>query len=341
MSHIDFQDFIQEQKPKKCILLYHWDCDGIASAAQFLNFIEEVSPETEVVLMTPTLNRYFLDEEEFQGIAALGADGLLTTDINFPPEVIDRLEKDVPQIFVFDHHTQTANIHKPGVQDVNYPGCSMLVNDYLMKPLSLVGILGMVGDQEDKIKERADFFPQIQEMMKEHSLEFDDVQRITKLVDTMYMVGDVKGIEYAVQLLREDPKDALTDQRFADAEKKLKTDMKNELDAHMDEMTSTTGTKLCIQYITATSNIISEVTRARAKQFPDAFIISSQTVGKEAIAYVRTRVEGTDLSSIVESARAKGYNAGGKPEVAGVVLPAEELKEYMDGLISDVIALMP
>lgn len=341
MQKLDFQEYIQQEQPEKLVLLYHWDTDGIASAAQFLNVVSGASPNTQVTLMTPTLNHYYLDEEEFQRIAAVGAQALLTTDINFPLDVIERLEKEVPHVFVFDHHTQTAGINRPGVQDTSYPGCSMLVNDYLMQPLSLVGVLGMVGDQEDKIKERADFYPQVEEMMKEHHLSFDDMQRITKLVDGMYMVGDTVGVEYAVGVLREDPKRVLTDERFAAAEQQLQVEMERELGKEIEHLEDSPTHELLLQEIDSTANIISEVTRARAKEFPSAFIISTQVAGNDGIVYVRSRVPGVDLSPLVAYAREKGYNAGGKPEVAGAVLPAEDLEQYLDELIGEVMAIMP
>lgn len=337
MAHKDFQEYIEEEKPEKFLLMYHWDTDGIACAALFLDYIKEVSPDTEVVLMHPTINNYFLTEREFTHVDALDVDGMLTTDINYPLDVIERLERLVPNVFVFDHHSQTANIDRPGMQDTEYPGCSMMVNDYLMKPLSLTAVLGMVGDQEDRIKERTDFFPQIEEMMKEHDLSFDDVQQITKLLDTMYIVGESEGLEYAIELLRKDPKAALTDERLLANEKRIHEEYSRECAKEMKDL----GTGMLYMRIESDLSLISEVTRAKAKEHPDNIIITDQSWGELASFYVRRRNAPIDLGIVVDAAREKGYNAGGKPEVAGVVIPTADLDTFRSEVEALIKGLIP
>lgn len=321
MPHPDFQEWMKSTQPKKFVLLYHWDYDGLACAAQFLDFIDSVSPETEIVHMLPTINNYFLTEEEFKQIEDLGCDGLLTTDINFGPDVIDRLESIVPQLFVFDHHAQTANIDKPGMQDQSYPGCSMMVSDYLSRPMSLVGVLGMVGDQEDRIVEYTEFYPMVEQMMNEHGLSFDEMQRITKLVDTMYMVGDEDGFQYVIELLRDDPQKALTDERLLENDRRIEEAMEKWAAEDMEAV----GDSILNMSIDSPMSLISEVTRAKAKANPDKLIVTDQVWGDDASFYVRRRNVDIDLGCVVDLARSKGFNAGGKPEVAGVVLPASEV----------------
>jgi nanoRNase/pAp phosphatase (c-di-AMP/oligoRNAs hydrolase) len=332
MSHPDFQEWIKSNQPKKFVLLYHWDYDGIACAAQFIDFIEQASPETEIVHMLPTINNYFLTDKEFQQIKDMQCDGLLTTDINFGADVIDRLEDIVPQLFVFDHHAQTADIDKPGMQDQSYPGCSMMVSDYLSRPMSLVGVLGMVGDQEDRIVEYTDFYPMVEQMMQEHDLSFDQMQRITKLIDTMYMVGDQDGFQYAIELLRANPLNALTDERLLENDRRIEEAMKKWAAHEMDAV----GDQILSMSIDSQMSLISEVTRAKAKANPDTLIVTDQVWGEDASFYVRRRNVDIDLGCVVDLARSKGFNAGGKPEVAGVVLPASEV----DALRAEVIELL-
>lgn len=321
MPHPDFQEWMKATQPKKFVLLYHWDYDGLACAAQFLDFIDSVSPDTEIVHMLPTINNYFLTEAEFKQIEDLGCDGLLTTDINFGPDVIDRLESIVPQLFVFDHHAQTADIDKPGMQDQSYPGCSMMVSDYLSRPMSLVGVLGMVGDQEDRIVEYTEFYPMVEQMMQETGLSFDEMQRITKLVDTMYMLGDEDGFTYVIELLRDDPQKALTDERLLENDRRIEEAMEKWSAAEMEAV----GEHILNMSIDSPMSLISEVTRAKAKANPEKLIVTDQVWGDDASFYVRRRNVDIDLGCVVDLARSKGFNAGGKPEVAGVVLPASEV----------------
>ena len=98
--------------------------------------------------MHPTINLFFLTDAEYQRIDDMGVDAVVVMDINFPPDVFERLEA-ITTLYVFDNHSQTANIDKPGVQDTSYPSASILIAEYLMRPLDLLGISGMIGDQED------------------------------------------------------------------------------------------------------------------------------------------------------------------------------------------------
>jgi single-stranded DNA-specific DHH superfamily exonuclease len=332
----DFQATIKERQPRKVLVLHHWDTDGLACAAMLLDAIEQWSPATEVALMHPTINNYFLTMTEYEYIHQLKVDVIVTVDINFPLDVIERLEE-AAQTFVFDHHAQTANIQRPGVQSTMYPGCSMLLNDYLMQPLSLVSVLGMVGDLEDRIKDRSDFYPQVEEMMKQHGLTFDQIQRITKLIDTMYMVGDDEGLEYAITLLRRQPADALIDARLLEHEQELKEAMAEATSQPMQEV----GPHIRYMPIESEYSLTSEVTRAKSRQYPDHIIVTDQRRGEDATLYVRRRRAPIDLGCVVDAARAKGYNSGGKPEVAGVVLPAHALDAFRQEVFALLMQVLP
>lgn len=337
MVRVDFQEYIEQQQPKKLLLLYHWDTDGLACAALFMNYVQAVSPNTEIIPMHPTINNYFLLEHEYAFIQENAPSALLTTDINFPPDVIEKLESLVPHVFVFDHHSQTANIKRSGVQDPNYPGCSLLVNDYLMQPLSLVSVLGMVGDQEERIKEYPKFYPQVEEMMKEHALTFEQVLRITKLIDTAYIIGDTEGLVYAITVLKQDAVAALTDARLLENERLIATELERESGKKMEEV----APHVFYMPIESKMNLISEVTRAKSRQHSEDIIITDHKRAHDASLYVRRRNYSIDLGVIVDFARSKGYNAGGKPEVAGVVLPLDAVdafrKEVIELLASQTV----
>jgi len=319
----DFRQTIVTTQPWKVVLLHHWDTDGIASAALLLDEIAVASPDTQTLLMHPTINNYFLTMTEYEYIHAQKPDVIVTVDINFPLDVIERLEG-IAQLFVFDHHIQTANIHRPGIQSVVYPGCSMLISEYLQKPLSLVSVLGMVGDQEDRIKDRSDFFHHVEEVMRMHDLSFDQIQRMTKLIDTAYMVGDDAGLPVAIELLRKSPLDVLTDPRLLENEQELAEAMDQALSEPMQEV----GPFIRYMPIQSEYSLTSEVTRSKSRQYPDQVIVTDQRRGEEATLYVRRRRAPIDLSCVVDLARSKGFNAGGKPEVAGVVLPERALDAF-------------
>lgn len=333
MSHPDFKEIVTAGTAgglKKLIILHHWDTDGLASAAMFLDYMEKAAPDVEVVLMNPTINNYFLLESEYEWIQNQQADVLLTTDINFPVDVIDRLDEIVPQVFVFDHHSQTAHINRPGVQDTSYPGCTLLVSEYLGRELDLTAVSGAVGDQEDKITEWSDWWPKIEAVLDNAQLDFDAALKLTKMVDTTYMVGSTEQLHYAIQLIRTDITAALSDERFLANEELIQAEFSRELDKEMEHI----GEYILFQPIESTLSLISEVTRARAKSNPDAVIVTQQQWGEMSSFYVRRRNKNIDLGQVVDMARAKGYNAGGKPEVAGVVLPTDAVDAFREETIA-------
>lgn len=341
----DIQQCIS-QHPRTVLLIHHWDTDGVASAALMRQYITEHSAQTEVTLYHPTINLYFLTEEQYGWIEQQRFDVIICVDLNFPLDVFQRLQTLAPQLFVFDHHVQTAELHLPGVQDASYPGASQLVADQLMLPLSLVSVLGMVGDQEDAIQQWEKFYPMVVQVMKETGMTFDQLQRLTKLLDTMYIVGDDEGLAYAIALLHGTDNavaESIThDQRLLQAEKTIAAEKETVLAEKMEDASCGTATKIYYQEIEARSNIISEVTRARAKQFPNDVIMTTHHIGNDfANVYVRTRRQDIDLSPLVMFARSKGLNAGGKKEVVGTILPQEQLEEYVDGLTGEVMKLLP
>lgn len=329
MSKIDFRTYIEEEKPKKLALIHHWDTDGLASAAILLEYLATASPKTAVVLSHPAISNYVLTEGEYGKIADQAPHAIITVDLNFPLEVIERLEKIQKPIFVFDHHSQTAEIHRPGVQSTRYPGCSFLLHEYMKQPISLLSILGMVGDQEERIQTRSDFYPQVKQMMDAHHLSFDKILRITKLIDTVYMVGDDEGFASVIDLLRKDPQKALTDQRLLQNEQKLQQTITQAAHAPLKEM----APHLFFLSFQSPFHVISEVTRQKSRQHPDDLVMVEQQRGDSTILYVRRRNLPIDLGSVVELARSHGYNSGGKPEVAGIVLPTREAEQFRQQLI--------
>lgn len=334
--HIDFQEYIQKEQPKKIIVLHHWDTDGLVCAGLFLDYFDKAAPEMEVVLMNPTINNYFLVEKEYEWIKEQNAEVLLTTDINFPVDVIERLEDIVPQVYVFDHHSQTAHIDRPGVQNTKYPGCTMLVNDYLMLPMSLTGVLGAVGDQEERIVENTEFYPMIEQVMQDAGLSFEETLRITKLIDTSYIIGKEEDLHYAIELIRDNPAKALTDERLLANDERIKTEFDREVAKEMEAITE----NIVYMPIESELSLISEVTRAKAREHEDLVVVTQQTWGEMSSFYVRRRTVDIDLGVIVDMARGKGFNAGGKPEVAGVVIPTAELDQFREEVFATLKELV-
>lgn len=199
-----------------------------------------------------------------------------------------------------------------------------------MMPLNLRSVIGAIGDQEDRITEWTEHMPQIEQVLEDEELTLEEAIRITKKADTSYIIGTQEDIGYSIQVLRADPKRALTDERFKKNEEQIAQAFDTAVQQPLQELAPE------IQHLSIDSSLslISEVTRALSRQHPADCILTDQVWDTGyASMYARRRDMDIDLGIIVEEARKRGYNAGGKPEVAGVVLPATEVESFRSVMV--------
>lgn len=325
MSHPDFLTYCRTARPRTIVLLYHWDCDGLASAAMVQQALAILPWNGTLHLLHPQINYYFLTPRELEHIRALAPDVIVTVDLNFSQDVIFALEQCVKNIFVFDHHEQTAKINKPGLQDPTVPGCSFLLASALRQPQSLIAVLGMIGDQEDRLASAFPaFYTIVERVLAQEGLDFATALRITKRIDMLSMIGDHKALEYGIALLRDDPRRALSDPRLNEYANMLAA----ELTRWETAMLHDDGMGVFYGSLDSPYHILSEITRRQAKKYSDHIIICDQHLGEWSNLYVRTRRGDIDLSFLVDIARKRGYNAGGKKEVAGILLPLQDFSSF-------------
>src|SRR3989339_947256 len=326
---MDFKDYCQKNQPAKVLLVHHWDCDGLCCSVLFKQFFKKYYPQTQLELTMPTINNYFLLTAEYQRIKEFNSEVLIVTDINFELKIIEELEKICPSVFVFDHHAQTAHIHRPGKQDTVYPACSMLVAEYFNQADSLLAILGMIGDQEDRLQGNEKFFPKVEQAINQYGISLQQLLKITHLADTAYIRGKLSDVYYVLDLLLQDPTAILKNERLLANEDLIKKEIDREIQKEMQ----TVGQHLLYQNIASAMNIISPIARAKSRQHPHDIVMIDQVNGLTANIYLRHRQENLDLGKVVAQARGHGYNAGGKAEVAGIILPAAEATSFKQEII--------
>lgn len=308
----------------KGLLVYHWDTDGVTSAALLLNFLAQHKAGWQIDLLHPSIGNYFLVADEYERIRAGKYDLIVSVDLNFMPKTIEDLEQLAPTVMVFDHHIQTRDIKRPGKQDTSFPGNSFLVNSVLENPLNVTAILGMVGDQEEKLTERTDFYPFVDLALQGTGKVFEDVLRLTKLIDTNYITLDSAGLERMIALVRKDPLPLLEDPILLEKQRLI--------DQTLLKAQTVTGTpvgKYGLEFnLESPLHLLSEYTRALSRRFPDNIVMVTQMHPTYANIYLRRRNLPFDLSPFVDLARAQGFNAGGKVEVAGLIIPLDKHPEF-------------
>ena len=78
--------------------------------------------------------------------------------------------------------------------------------------------------------------------------------------------------------------------------------------------------------------IISGVTRRLSREYPDRLIVTLDR--SNGNIYLRRKDLDLDLSPLIKLAQERGFNAGGKEEVVGIILPGS----YIDSFLADLIS---
>ena len=319
-----------DQLQGKGLLIHHWDTDGICSAKLVLDKLGEKITTNK----TPTLGNYFLTEEELN--ECKGFDFVIVVDMSLPEENILTLAKE-STVLIFDHHLgkviKEVFHHNPvikGEDPDEYPSASWIVNDYLKNEVNLYGLLGIIGDHEQKIKKNPRFSKIIDSFCKEHNLTFDNLHKMAYLIDSNYKKGDKKAVEQAPYYLIDHPgHEAILDN--ATWNNNLK-ELDEEINSILEESPDKTNS-IIMKTMNTKSNIISTITRKLAwTNNQDAVVVNKGYFDTEDQLYVRTIDH--DMQPMIKKGKEYGFKCGGKKEVLGAILPKEKTESFVNEIIN-------
>lgn len=322
-----------EIKGDNGLLLHHWDADGMSSAAILLRHLEG-----SYATFTPTIGNYYLCERDQEEIRDLRPDHVIVADMALPKESIEYL-KSYGDVYIFDHHLQERHDvelhHNPiisGETPENYPSTTWVVSEFLnMKP-DLLTLLGAFGDRETKLKENPGVMKTIEPLLKSFQVSFDDLLKSVYMIDTLHKKGDRKGVSGMPWFLMEvtHPEELLNRE---DLMENLNV-LEERIEAESERPLNSLKEGVFHLEMDTPYNIISTVTRRIAWSLSDEDIVmvtnSSFQPGETQI-YVRGPIK--DSKSIIEHARSKGYSAGGKSDVIGMVVPSEKEKDIVKTIL--------
>jgi single-stranded DNA-specific DHH superfamily exonuclease len=319
-----------EQLKGKGLLIHHWDTDGICSAKLLINKLNDRITTN----ITPTLGNYFLTEEELQ--QCKGFDFIIVADMSLPEENILTLAKE-SKVLIFDHHLgkeiKQVFHHNPVIKGEDpsiYPSASWIVNEYLNNPVTLHGILGIIGDHEQKIKQNKTFFKKIETFCKEQNLTFDNLLSMVYLIDSNYKKGDKKAVEQAPYYLLNHPtaKEILTNERWQKNLRELNDEIDSILSEPLDNIDD-----IIMKKMNTKSNIISTITRQIAwKHDQNTIVVNTGYFKDEDQLYVRTIHQ--DMKPLIQKGKEYGFKCGGKKEVLGAILPKQKTDEFIEEIIT-------
>lgn len=317
------------------LILHHWDCDGICSAVLLYKYLKKINNKIKVDFFLPKIGNYFIDDIDRKSIIKKDPNTLFIVDMALPKDDILRLKKDISCIHIFDHHKQDKILevnHINPFTDNNYssldfPSAGWVINDYFNKPQNILSVLGAIGDQEEKVKNNIG----VERIIEENGLSFDKCVEITKSIDSCYVLNDIDGIkDNMVFLINNNDNQIIglinSDRLLGNREKVVK-----EINMIVNsEQKVLEKEKIIIKEIETDYHIISDITRTLSKKYDSyVIIVINRSSNSMSNIYFRTKINDINLYNVMDLALKKGYKAGGKKEVAGIILPEKEVNKFI------------
>lgn len=309
----------------RVLLIHHWDTDGLCSAALLLDYFGRDDIDT----WTPLLGTFYLLPEHIK--MAQGFDHVIVCDMALPAENIRQIAKKT-RVTVIDHHHQDPieeiehiNPVAHGASGDSYPSNTWVIKEHLSLPLSLKIILGYVGDREQKIMNNPPFWMQTQEYLEQEGIEFDDLLELVYRIDSSYKVGEREAVMKAPQQLREyeTREDIMANMEWMENLRKLEEKLEKVLSEPPEVVDGVQVKRLDTPYA-----IISQVTRKLAwGTGEDTVVVNTGFFPDQDQLYSRSNI--VDMHKLIERAKKHGYNAGGKKDVIGAIIPKTDTERFL------------
>ena len=309
------------------LIIHHWDADGIASAALLARALDDCTIQN----LTPPIGEYAVAENEISMKGKFRS--IIIADLCLPKENILKIkEATKAEVTIFDHHIQLEAI--PGVTHVNptggpgdWPSTTWVIHKFLGLRLCLPTILGLVGDRGERIRE-SEAFREARSYMEAENLSLNELLDLAELLDSNHRLLDRRGVEEAVQeLLRHwnDVKALMRNEEWRRNLEKLNVEIERQLKRPSIEA----GNGVLIHQMSSRYNIISKVARRLAWEggWRLVIVVNDAPDGRGSQIYFRG--ESLNPAKLIGFAKARGYSAGGKGDVVGVVLPKSEVDPFL------------
>jgi len=316
------------------LLFHHWDTDGITSAALLLESLTQRNVEIET--FTPSIGNYLIDKADRERIEKIDPDEVVVVDMALPEDSVSFL-KEFGEVRIYDHHLQgkhDVELHQnpiiEGATPEEYPSATWVVTDHLERKFDFLSVLGAFGDREEKLKENDLAMETVEEVLSKLNSGFEDLLECAELIDTLYKIGDREAVTEMPWFLRgvKGPSEILDREDLQENKLNLKEAIEREVDGTLDEIKE----GVLYREMSSPYNIISTVTRRLAWAREDKIVVVSNSEyqkGKCQI-YIRGPLENSE--AVIEEMKDRGYSAGGKSDVVGMVVPEKNEEEVLEDL---------
>jgi hypothetical protein len=324
-------------------VVHHWDADGITSAALVIEEVRRVSPGARVHNCSPTIGRWALDEGEVASIRAWAPDLLVIVDLAVRDDDLDAILDGLPGVpaLMVDHHRAEVpehprlEYHNPvadGLPETDYPACSWVLRELLDRDMDLLTVMGVFGDRGRGMVDEP-IWGTMQKFLATSEMDWDDMHLLVDLVDSSAKRVDLPSVNAAVGHLLtgwRDPKGLLDLPEWRDGNDEVETALVRELERGPETVTE----GVLVKTIDTPYLVISTAARRllRTREEEVIVVVNLGYSDEEVQVYVR-RKGALDLAPLIPVMRGRGYSAGGKGEVLGVILPNDD----MDWLLCNVM----
>ncbi len=313
--------------------MHHWDADGIASAGLLL---KHVYPGYENWTPNRGIRRLDLDHIEW----LVDFDHIVITDMAIPRENIEAILES-SNVTIIDHHlqkqidgTEFINPIASGENPLDYPTTSWVIKEHYDLRVSLLVVIGLIGDRLQKADENPEIWRQVTEYMKEAGLTHEELYEMTMVVDSLNKMGDIDAVvEAPRQLQTEKPETIQGNTRWQN----YYTVLKMELDRiYAEPLTIENG--VIYKELDTKLNIVSDVAKNLAwNNNKDTITVNRGYFDDKDQIYIRsTRI---DFTQTLDELRTQGYYATGKPGVLGAVIPASESDRFIEKMMQILATL--
>lgn len=332
-------DYLVESN--KISIIFHWDSDGIASAS----ILKELLLRHNILLdfIVPKIGYYSADAIDIPRIKAFKPDLIVVLDYALKAGDLEILEQVTgTPVLLIDHHINTLpakplyyNPVASGYPQVMYPSTTWVIKELLRLPLELKILLGIAGDRGVKAKETP-IWGHVKEYLNKMRWRWRDLVELAELVDSTYRVGNIEGIVKSTDKLLDYNNDlgrALRDREWANARKLVE----NEIEAHVNiQPSETINGKILVFKIKSAYYIASAITRRLALKYQDKIIVVSFRHMKDGPCHIYARSWKYDLMKVIISLALRGYNIGGKNEVAAITIECYKLEQALEDMINAI-----
>jgi single-stranded DNA-specific DHH superfamily exonuclease len=331
---------LKKLQNKSGLLIHHWDTDGICSAAVLYEFLS--ANNTQVVTSTLQIGNYRLTPEIYE--KAENFEFIIIADIAVLKKDVLKLQQATrAEILLFDHHLQD---HMPGVLNFNptlsgengdnFPAAAWFINDLLNNEINILPILGAVGDLGAKLKKNKVIYQEIFTFIDSIDINFSELLDMIELIDSNFKIQNKKEVENAVFTLlqfKDNPKRILTYGKWRNHLRLLE----DELNRFNAQPPSYKENHILLFEINTKFDLISAVTRHLASQNKEksVIVVNNGLFPDEVQLYIRRSNGLSNSRKLIMYARNKGYSAGGKRDVVGVVLPKDEKKAFLNEILTE------